>query len=300
MRLVDKWLIHVRSQGTSIPTSPPVSFVVDNIARDYYHDYRDWFDGTAFPYAIPPWKSCFVEWMEPPTRRINGTVESIDCNTGGGRTTIGALVTEIAGRSAVSAAADFFESSTQALGGSTDHLATIRSASRGFMACPVAEASGIVTAWPAMLFVFTDADGLPLSWSTMCNPGFAVAPEQQDAVTDLARTMYHILCFAFTFANCKNSELVDSTCELKPRDKIERRLKLPSFKRYTLKIDGRSATRTDGNANLDAPAYHLCRGHFATYTPDRPLFGRLSGRFWIPAHTRGKKSSGEISKDYTT
>lgn len=43
---------------------------------------------------------------------------------------------------------------------------------------------------------------------------------------------------------------------------------------------------------------HAVRGHFRYYTPDRPLFGRISKLFWIPTHTRGSEEQGTITKDY--
>jgi len=43
---------------------------------------------------------------------------------------------------------------------------------------------------------------------------------------------------------------------------------------------------------------HQVRGHFRYYSPDKPLFGRYSGSFWIPDHRRGDDSYGAIKKDY--
>jgi hypothetical protein len=43
---------------------------------------------------------------------------------------------------------------------------------------------------------------------------------------------------------------------------------------------------------------HLCRGHFATYTDQAPLFGKYVGRFWIPPHARGDRARGIVIKDY--
>lgn len=43
---------------------------------------------------------------------------------------------------------------------------------------------------------------------------------------------------------------------------------------------------------------HLCRGHFKTYTIEKPLFGELTGRFWWQAHVRGKNRDGIVMKDY--
>lgn len=43
---------------------------------------------------------------------------------------------------------------------------------------------------------------------------------------------------------------------------------------------------------------HICRGHFRTYTTEKPLFGRLIGTYFIPAHMRGTSDVGIIEKDY--
>lgn len=45
-------------------------------------------------------------------------------------------------------------------------------------------------------------------------------------------------------------------------------------------------------------ALHVVRGNFATYSDDRPLFGRLVGTFFRPSHMRGVKNCGVVKKDY--
>jgi len=45
-------------------------------------------------------------------------------------------------------------------------------------------------------------------------------------------------------------------------------------------------------------ALHICRGHFATYGDDNPLFGKHVGTFWRPMHVRGDKAAGEVRKSY--
>jgi len=52
------------------------------------------------------------------------------------------------------------------------------------------------------------------------------------------------------------------------------------------------------NKRLPAPSYQLVRGHFATYTQERPLFGRYAGTVFIPAHVRGTPEAGIVIKDY--
>jgi hypothetical protein len=45
-------------------------------------------------------------------------------------------------------------------------------------------------------------------------------------------------------------------------------------------------------------ALHICRGHFKTFTPDAPLFGKLTGTYWWADHVRGAAELGEVDKDY--
>lgn len=113
-------------------------------------------------------------------------------------------------------------------------------------------------------------------------------------------SLTHVIALAFTFANCKNVVLNDVTEQLQPPSKIRRRLKLPEVKRYTLNIAGHVSrpSRDYNQGPQGVMPFHLCRGHFATYTDEKPLFGKHVGRFWIPPHMKGKKENGEIVKDY--
>jgi len=43
---------------------------------------------------------------------------------------------------------------------------------------------------------------------------------------------------------------------------------------------------------------HLVMGHFSAYTAEKPLFGKYTGTFFIPAHTRGNQEHGIIRKGY--
>lgn len=45
-------------------------------------------------------------------------------------------------------------------------------------------------------------------------------------------------------------------------------------------------------------ALHICRGHLRTYDELKPLFGKYSGTYFVPAHLRGKQINGVVSKDY--
>lgn len=43
---------------------------------------------------------------------------------------------------------------------------------------------------------------------------------------------------------------------------------------------------------------HLVRGHFATYSKERPLFGKYEGTFWRPEHEAGNPSVAVVRKTY--
>ena len=85
--------------------------------------------------------------------------------------------------------------------------------------------------------------------------------------------------------------------------KLSRRGNTIAEKYYTLVFSIPGATV---NKNKDTGVYrgvsplHFCRGHFRDVSENRPLFGRPGcfGRFWIPAHARGKAENGVVMKDY--
>ena len=77
--------------------------------------------------------------------------------------------------------------------------------------------------------------------------------------------------------------------------------RFPRFEHYVLEIKRtpEDETETDENGEPGAPKrLHLCRGHWSVYTPERPLFGRYVGKYWIPDHKRGDADLGQVFKDY--
>jgi len=106
---------------------------------------------------------------------------------------------------------------------------------------------------------------------------------------------------ACTFAHCKNVSTVDHRTPPKVAAKRRKAGKPIGVTYKTLVIDGmKEVLRTEGGVERNGlkKALHICRGHFATYTADKPLFGKVTGTFWKPMHTRGTKSRGEVKKDY--
>lgn len=112
------------------------------------------------------------------------------------------------------------------------------------------------------------------------------------------RTMI-ILSKFINFLSCKNIRIVDN----KPPDKLNKkrlkRKKQPLVSYKTLEISPISkSNREHERRNLWNNRIHLCRGHFKEYTPEKPLFGKFTGRYWWQPSVRGRNTDGVVMKDY--
>lgn len=128
-------------------------------------------------------------------------------------------------------------------------------------------------------------------------------PEQplQDKIENAAAGATQVILLAMTFANCKNVFLQEHHTPPKVARKRAKAGKPIGTSYKTLLIDPmREVLKTEGNVEKNGlkKALHICRGHFATYTDDKPLFGKVTGTFWKPMHVRGSKERGEVKKDY--
>lgn len=149
----------------------------------------------------------------------------------------------------------------------------------------------------AWLRVFEGED-LDPEWTNHRSKAQGITLEEQKR---RARNMLLVIAMASAFMSCKNVQLVENQAPRYERRQRERKKKPPLTKFYTLNIEPmKKILRTEGRSEEVGlkKALHICRGHFAHYTPDKPLFGKIAGCFWIPAHVRGSKESGEIKKDY--
>lgn len=111
----------------------------------------------------------------------------------------------------------------------------------------------------------------------------------------------HPALLAISFMHCKNVSREDQTEAAGPTKKWLKRQKQPELRYYTLQINPmKEVLRKDGNCEVNGlkKALHICRGHFATYSEDKPLFGRIAGTVWRPSHVRGSADHGTVVKDY--
>lgn len=107
--------------------------------------------------------------------------------------------------------------------------------------------------------------------------------------------------FATTLLNCRNVTKEENVPQPKLSRAFQRRTGKPLTRFYTLSVGPIGAQRIASGPSSEhkvSKSLHICRGHFATYSEDKPLFGKYAGRFWIPAHVRGSTEAGTVVKDY--
>jgi hypothetical protein len=130
--------------------------------------------------------------------------------------------------------------------------------------------------------------------------------EAQTAVAkaSLCESVYTAL-FACSILHCKN---VSERLNYLPRQlaRARERRQLPPIVWKTIEVSPLRAART-ATTELDnsddekhKKRLHLCRGHFAEYgiNGKGKLFGKYSGRFWIPPVVKGSATVGVVVQDY--
>ncbi len=106
------------------------------------------------------------------------------------------------------------------------------------------------------------------------------------------------LLMALGLLNCKNVETKVSPVS-KAQAKKYRKAGSPVIERRTLVVHPKGVRYEGSGTGTGAErAWHMCRGHFKTFTEEAPLFGKVTGTFWWGSQARGDKQRGEVHKDY--
>lgn len=111
----------------------------------------------------------------------------------------------------------------------------------------------------------------------------------------------HHLVFGLgvSFMHCKNVRKIETKDD--PGERFRKQYGVPKYTYRTLEINPmKEVLRRDGKSESQGiqRALHDCHGYFATYTEEKPLFGKYPGTFYVPEHKRGRKECGEVVKDY--
>jgi hypothetical protein len=131
--------------------------------------------------------------------------------------------------------------------------------------------------------------------------GLQVDAEMNGKLGDTFNPMSFPAFLTLSFMHCKNvtTEAVEPDRDVN-RERRKQGLK-PFVRYHTIDIEPmKRVLRTEGKVESTGlkRALHICRGHFSTYTEERPLFGKLAGTFWVPAHVRGSLEEGAVVSDY--
>ena len=111
-----------------------------------------------------------------------------------------------------------------------------------------------------------------------------------------------VLNFTLLLLECKN--IVTENMPSSPKNKRKRggiKTYLPRFTYKTLKVVVGGNKKPSNGSGINSDNHnrqHLCRGHFKTFTEDKPLLGRAIGRYWWQSSVRGRADMGVIEKDY--
>lgn len=293
MELLDR-LLQDTTALPAVSRNEIISFEIQGVSDYYYYSTQEIWGYEDFPFATPCWRTSFLHWLEPDRMFRNGQWERSQFY-GGTRPQMGCLVLHATSDDTL------MHDVWSKLHGGVD-LTRFRDDRTYAFIVPYCwtPTTNITQKMPFITRVTLTPDGMCESHTTSDMLGAEHMIANEEEIKRFGATMVHIMGLAFTFANCKNTTVDDAPRS--PRDiKVRRRLRIPEVKRYTLNITKllQPARLYDASsASGESRAFHVCRGHFATYTKERPLFGKYTGRFWIPPHTRGKKELGTIEKGY--
>lgn len=110
------------------------------------------------------------------------------------------------------------------------------------------------------------------------------------------------LLMAISLMHCKNVVIKDVEHPPKLQRARQKRGKSPlvNYKVLDIKPFHEMVRRKTGRSDTGpGKAIHIMRGHFKTYTPEKPLMGRHVGTYFWESHVRGKKERGVVVKDYS-
>ena len=144
-------------------------------------------------------------------------------------------------------------------------------------------------------------DGLWSPPGTLSTYSFMTRGGEADG--DWIASLLEPLWYGLSIGNCSNVDLVQGRSHRRVARRWKRKTGKELMVYKTIHL-GERGTRASGDGQSGEPSHHvalhLCRGHFRTYTADKPLGGPKGavGTFWIPSHIRGSKDEGVIVKDY--
>jgi hypothetical protein len=262
-------------------------------------DQEEWCE-SDFPFLIPPFDSTWLEATLPRTcvsELFKG--ERRQVSSAQPRSIAVLIEREDAREDGFNNIAPDFHEAHPTLPEGTRHL---------LLMTAFYESADFSVGYAGLRVVLVKNDGSP-TWHQLTDGKVsrytAVPPEiaervGMEAAVEFVGWLTNPILLALSFINCRNSIIRETQATRSERRRRDR-AGLPTSKYHVLEIESiRRAVseRMAATGESKAKALHFCRGHFATYGDDHPLFGKYTGRYWRPAHTRGSVQAGVVVKDY--
>lgn len=160
--------------------------------------------------------------------------------------------------------------------------------------------AGALHSAPIVVRVVTEDDGTFKNMFGIHNRAIS-QQEAQDAV-DTADMFCRPIFMALGLINCRNVKYRETGSVKMGRSGTEKRRGVPAKElRYNTIILPGGGTQAGAKTTHShrATAIHRVRGHFKTFTPEKPLLGKHVGTYWWGWSVRGNADNGEVQSDYT-
>lgn len=106
------------------------------------------------------------------------------------------------------------------------------------------------------------------------------------------------IIYTIGLMNCRNVSLQKESYRSRSSAPKARRAE-PKLEYHTIVLPQSKSKRGPGLGGTHSePAIHKVRGHFKTYTAERPLLGKHVGTYWWPWQVRGNADKGAVVSKY--
>jgi hypothetical protein len=264
------------------------------VASDIYWSSTSFFDDDQdFPSVRSPYPRMWIEWTAPKVFREGNKWFDMPANC---LRNYFALVDEFD--------SDKLRSGWYELGGIGQSIVDgmPKNATRTIISCGGGIAGAEVGIFPGALIAHTDDDGNLVGfvrgstgeWHT----GVAGVGGNPDDMCTLNNLKVGLI--AVGLMNCKNVTTKERNLNL-ARSGRQKRNREPQVKYRTIQLPGSQPNRGSSSRKLSGPtdiSVHRVRGHFKTFTTEKPLLGRHVGTYWWGWQVRGNAENGVVVSDY--
>jgi hypothetical protein len=272
-----------------------VPFVADNVADWFWHVRQGELDVSRdLPCQVPPYETTWIEWTnywDPGCDRFGMLVQVSDYGDD-----------EDGGTAAVTSRIMGMLANKTNVIGERAELTPAGPLRWLLYAMPIARSTGLPPVGPVKVWVAglsSEGQVAPTISGHYCN--FSIYPE---GTTEEAAKAFSVMMtvglLTLAFLNCRNVVAAEHLPTRQERRALQRQ-GLPAVIFRTVNIEPMKTVLRDEGRIAEVGlrrSLHICRGHFAHYGEDKPLFGKYSGQFWRPAHVRGNAEVGMVVKDY--